>query len=514
MKDNYKIILQECVNLINLYYNNVFGEVYTKQREKINYMYGQLQSERDREDFFTLLAESTFDDREFYMIIMTALYSATSDSMCLENMVKILDKGELDLYKSFIAAQQIYYVMFMDKSIKINYIELRKMYEGLLLRFESEIDLKADYIPLSERDKNKVILVTKQFLGELHAPSRIVREVSAELQKNFGIKVLVIIALEETNSDECKQVWLEPFIFNHYEELNGGFTFEYNGETVEGYQLTINKENENNIKSLLNIIRTVKPLFVLSIGDTIALADVMGKFTHVVTESLTSDIPISTAQTLINFNKQLNDIEVLKYIESKGQTFINNKIMFFTDGAKNSYSRRLFNIPEDAFAISIVGNRLDMEITEKFIDVLTKILYCNKRIYYVFIGRFDEFSNMITEPMLKDRCAYLGYQQDLPGIYGMMDLYLNPPRQGGGFSALIAVENGVPVVTLEDCDVAVNLGKEFTCKSMSEFSDLILKYILDVSFYNRMKEIGYKVAQNSKNLKSNIEIILKEISNE
>ena len=72
--------------------------------------------------------------------------------------------------------------------------------------------------------------------------------------------------------------------------------------------------------------------------------------------------------------------------------------------------------------------------------------------------------------------------------YGMLNLYLNPKRSGGGFSSAMALTAGIPVVTLPNCDVSYNVGETFTVPDTEIMINEICRYAEDKEFYyNRQK---------------------------
>ena len=66
-------------------------------------------------------------------------------------------------------------------------------------------------------------------------------------------------------------------------------------------------------------------------------------------------------------------------------------------------------------------------------------------------------------------------QNDLSTIYKVCDLYINPLRRGGGTSAVEAMYNKLPVVSINYGDVALNTGDEFCVSSYVEMEQTILK---------------------------------------
>lgn len=82
------------------------------------------------------------------------------------------------------------------------------------------------------------------------------------------------------------------------------------------------------------------------------------------------------------------------------------------------------------------------------------------------------------------------------GIYGMVDLYLNPERIGGGFSAAMALEVGIPVVTLPDCDVAYYAKKQFCVSGEDEMKRIVCRYAQDPFFIKEKEQIQEILIEN------------------
>jgi glycosyltransferase involved in cell wall biosynthesis len=83
----------------------------------------------------------------------------------------------------------------------------------------------------------------------------------------------------------------------------------------------------------------------------------------------------------------------------------------------------------------------------------------------------------------------------LTDVIAVTDLFVNPPRQGGGGGALRALAVGVPVVTYPDCDVSNITGKDFCCHDMSEMQEQMQRYMEDKSFYIAQQQKAREVYQ-------------------
>lgn len=82
-------------------------------------------------------------------------------------------------------------------------------------------------------------------------------------------------------------------------------------------------------------------------------------------------------------------------------------------------------------------------------------------------------------------------------VYRILDLYINPERHGGGFSSAMALNAGIPVVTLPDCDVAYNAGEEFIVKDYGSMTEAVEKYANDKEFYNQKTAAANRNAEKN-----------------
>ena len=123
----------------------------------------------------------------------------------------------------------------------------------------------------------------------------------------------------------------------------------------------------------------------------------------------------------------------------------------------------------------LIGNRLDQEITDSFEQFMKKILQKSEKVDFVIIGETKDLQKRLVNNMFEKRIHYLGYCPILKGTVGALDLYLNPDRLGGGWSSMIALYAGIPVVTLPTGDVAYNVSGEFVVSNYEEMYETICR---------------------------------------
>ena len=142
---------------------------------------------------------------------------------------------------------------------------------------------------------------------------------------------------------------------------------------------------------------------------------------------------------------------------------------------------------------------MDKEIDDNFMQHLFTILLKNSNIDLVIIGETKDIQSKFKQTIYGNRIHFLGYCKDLLGVYRVLDLYLNPKRTGGGWSSAIALQAGLPVVTLPNCDVAYNVSQNFIVSDEDCIAKYVLHYAEDKQYYEEQKSIAKNIAK--KNLK-------------
>lgn len=114
---------------------------------------------------------------------------------------------------------------------------------------------------------------------------------------------------------------------------------------------------------------------------------------------------------------------------------------------------------DDDLVMVTVGARLSEEIAGEWARRMVALLRERPDLVWVLVGGAGA-----CPPVLKDappQCLrFVPHQDDVRRVLRCCDLYLNPPRMGGGFSVAEAMAEGLAVVALNDADGGDKLGEE------------------------------------------------------
>lgn len=436
--------------------------------------------------FYSELLNILDGDKKLYCLAMSTIYEVTKDVHAVQVLENLLLDNEIDLYFADMIQIQISAVKFTDMSVPNSYEKNRNINKKLLERYIRTYPIPYEYTPYKERNLKRIVIETNSLLGIHHGPTRIVLELCKCLQNDYGYDVFLLVNRTSSNAEDLLEFWTIPFMYNYTKEMEGRFELDYEGTIISGYQFEWSrlKLKERNIA--LQIIHDWKPLCVFHICGEYYRHDIYKYLTTQLSMPCEDGYAASEAQVLVSYMKSDAEYvqEAVKYIKNQNQCM--EDIAVFGGLKKDhnrNYIKEYFGIPEKSFAICLVGNRLDSEISPEFENLLKRVIERHPYVYVAIIGKMHRNLHLQENRVIK-----LGYQMELIDVLKVMDLYVNPVRKGGGGSASCALQAGVPVVSLINCDVAVNVGENFVCDDLQKMEQLIERYIEDNEFYNNQIE--------------------------
>lgn len=158
-----------------------------------------------------------------------------------------------------------------------------------------------------------------------------------------------------------------------------------------------------------------------------------------------------------------------------------------------AFCREEYGIPEDAFVITTVGDRLIKELTINFVDRVCDFLTQYENACWIIVGsRANDYAkDRYAELFLKNKIIEWGFEKNLSAFYALCDVYWNPDRMGGGGSIAMAMRCGVPVVTTRfPSDILPRLGlKNAVDGDYEDCKRYVEKLYHDKSFYQEISEL-------------------------
>lgn len=430
---------------------------------------------------------------QFKILLSSVLFNIFDESRYLEYLLNILiESNSINKYNRFFAYSQCERYKFISNNIsdeKISFM-IEKLYDKIYKEFLNDLSEQYSPIPKGERNSNTVFVVTSQYLSMNHAPTKIALDVCYNLTKNLNKKVILINTKEVCTLKGIIQMG-RIAVANALDYLDNIDVIKYKNIKIPFYQAKEQMPSENEIINILNMLEKHKPSMIINIGTTL-VGDLCTKIIPTVTIPLEVNGYSKSTFYVINNEEDYKNYSS-KHIRNK-KSFIITKTAFELKPQKNILSKEELEIPQNKFIIAVVGNRLNHEIDEKFLEVLEESCKLNNS-YVLFIDnfKFSESQNVKYKNLMIN-CKSMGYQEDLLAVLENIDIYVNPQRKGGGTSAIYAMYLGKPVVTLNYGDVAAIAGMEFCVNDYKIMLDKISKYYTDKEFYDKKSNIAQKRA--------------------
>lgn len=506
----FEDFLDDIVAFINEARGEQRNDLLQQIAEKVM-VYHTIAKKTEGEPFHSLKT-ALGNDLELYCLVLSTVYYITEDVLYLQEIEGLYFNPDLDLFVACNIWFQVANIRFRNLSLKQSYIHSRQINSFLLERYEKEYPLQVSYLPYQERNKKRIVIETDTLLSGQHAPSRIVLEICRTLIRDLGYEVFLLVNRADMSLEWMNRFWLFPYLANYRKDIHGVFSMQYEDVMIRGCHLTWNADAMGEMQQLMQALYEWKPLCVWHIGGASFRHDYYRRLTTVLSMPCTDGYSVSEAPVLVSYMQSGSSAvqEAVAYAECQGQKITNIKITVEHKEQGKNFCKEDFGIPDDAFVICMVGNRLNDEISEEFEKMLEEAAGKSDRIYFVFIGKCKE---KFLGNLEKERVKYLGFREDLVDVIKVTDLFVNPPRQGGGGGAVRAFSVGVPVITLPYCDVANAVGDEFCCEDLSKMKELVCQYETDKDFYeSQQKKAKEKYAERlSVNNAENYRVMLQQV---
>lgn len=439
----------------------------------INKKIGNLSDNQKQEICALVDSSLEYDYKEAMYVYSAMSHLGIENSVFTERMINILCDNEYDVLKSCM----LEYCISCEHT-DIPYEKKKKMHMINEKRIYKELSEYMEFIPIKERNKNRILILTEQIVSNRHMPTDIILKMYITLTKELGYEVVLVTCPSDLLLEE-QEYYNGEVSLSSIDKDNDIMCVTYNDVSIPVFNVGMKNNNVHNYKILINMICQWKPYFIFAAGVFNPIAGMLKWCNTVVAYNFNTDFPLMSAQVILK--KGYQNMKNADYIDKSTQVYkiIDRPLPVDIPGAlgtKKEKSKKQFNI-------IIIGNRLNFEINKEMSVVIKRILDIDKSVVINLVGGYG-YLEVFFEEKYRDRILIEDYCMELPERISKCELYLNPKRYGGGVSALIALKVGVPVVTLPDCDTAVNCGNEFVVNDFEEMIQVVKRYFYDDEFYD------------------------------
>ncbi|ACT60001.1 glycosyltransferase family protein [Hirschia baltica] len=383
------------------------------------------------------------------------------------------------------------------------------------LKFVDQIVKKTELpsIDVIDDTPNRLMIMGGQFLKPPHSPTMCMMEF-ARLAKLSGVEHVEIFNVNELPSAALSS-YHEGFIGTPAITV-GAHNVSYMGAELDIYAAPEQGMSSQKIKDCLEHVESFKPDLILSVGDMNCIADMCAGFIPSLCWPTTQSIALSLAGVQYYRSEEVPDTQIdWKRLKKKPPVMIKQEFDLMTiDENRHTINRDVLRVEKDTFLFVVVGSRIEQELTVAFQKLLVKVLDANPKACVLIVGT-DDFSRL-TE--LKDHASQirlLKFTTDLRSVLSVSDAFLNPPRQGGGNAAYWSMFEGLPILTLDNCDVQMTIKQGAAVQDLAALEKLAIGIMQDADLLKTYQDKSKaRLAslkddkQSGDNLKDNLEFTI------
>ncbi|WP_207459117.1 glycosyltransferase [Azospirillum sp. SYSU D00513] len=314
----------------------------------------------------------------------------------------------------------------------------------------------------------RVAVVTNQFLGDQHQPSRDCFDYAARLREEQGVEAVIFNANTMPARVEC--LFIPPFVATAIPEYQGVHTVSMFGQQLRMASFTEPALTAGKLADIVAAVDGYDPDLIVSFGGSNIVCDLFAEADArpVVCLPTTSGVTISLAQLVLGYDEQDYTRSIPELYRAPFAGRFRPFALGFTP-PPTAEAAGDFGLGKAGFVFAVVGNRLDQEVGEEFLELSDEILDRCPEAVIAFAGEVETLPARLEARRNRARLRSLGRIPDIRAFYRRCHAYLNPRRQGGGGSAAFALAEGLPVVTLAQGDVAGVAGPEIGVPDRAAF---------------------------------------------
>lgn len=312
-----------------------------------------------------------------------------------------------------------------------------------------------------EVDNKRIAVLVDGLHGKIYASARLEIYIANELSRR-GYEVSIFVAdsnkLEGdfdgfVNPSGTRRTSSEMYKEEHQSMTEKGVTVIYNTESnYKGiFEQYLKKIYEFNPDFIVDILGDRTIFDYILIHDYPVITVPLAGFSSC---SEFDYIIVRDMQAVKKGNKQYYSIDEKKAVEG-------NLYLPYNLAITKKYTRKKLHIKKEDFVIVTVGNRLTTEINLEFASKMAVLLSKYSNIKWMIIGIWRNEFDCLHEFLHVGRIIYTGFENELPALYKLCDIFVNPIRSGGGGSIAMFIQQGGPaIISNTPSDILPFVGEE------------------------------------------------------
>ncbi len=344
------------------------------------------------------------------------------------------------------------------------------------------------------RENRNIAIIAGQLLSPNHSPTKWTLDYANNLKK-YNPELNIKIFVEDwANYSPNELVWNMSFSSAASSSVSSVHK-EYLDSSIEVYYSDATLDRGERIQKDIMEICDFKPGVIYKIGSKYNITtDLLYPYFPIVSQTIfgAEDNQFTDIFTGGGYLEKINDLYREQGIFNA--FYMPHHLGIESMDSEVFKSKELLGWTKGDFLLVSVGNRLEVEMTEVFIETIIGILEEDTSIKWLIVGSngIDYINNYYPHLVKENRIKYLSYEKYLYDLYLICDVYVNPVRKTGGNSVAMAMKAKLPIITDdEDSDAGLFVGEE-NCIMLNEFSKEIIKLKTDNLYYREKSNIMFE----------------------
>lgn len=392
--------------------------------------------------------------------VLSHLYDRTGDAAFLEGCARVLERWVADPTRFNCLLWAIQRAIFVDRSIdderveRIRWLLLAPSYLRAIDELVAAVDLPP---PAGPGPPDRVLFVSHQILSPFHAPTKVCFDYAQGLARR-GRQVLILNVNALPTRIDCG--FFGAYVANVNPDLRGVQRLPLGDQEVVLHSSLPAGIERAKVDRLLRVGLGFRPGLVIAQGEVNLVADALSRWIPTICLPTSVRDPITRAHGIGDYTGRMG----VPGVAARGLVGFRPAVRALSNAtpiaeAGATYSRSRWSLDDDRFVFAVVGSRLADEIEPSFEATLARILDRCPRAALLIVGIETFAWNHPALERCSDRIRFVFREPDLRALFAACDAFLNPPRNGGGISAAIALAEALPILTLGGGDVAAVVGE-------------------------------------------------------
>ena len=215
--------------------------------------------------------------KEFFCFILSLLMRLEKKTEDTNSLLKEILLGDFN-------ADELYYIWNQFKRLSLkkmvqtdreSYNLLERIYRKSYDIYFEKTKSQLEKIPKEQRDPDCIVVLTIQLLGMNHAPTKTLIE-RVKWLKKLGKKVYIVNTTEQYLAAGEISIY-DPAVGSVEESYRNAHVIRFGEDEFDFLQISEKMTIERKLRTVLRLIRQVKPFYILSMGTGSMTADLCGQ---------------------------------------------------------------------------------------------------------------------------------------------------------------------------------------------------------------------------------------------